>query len=410
MEQPPSPVSVTVEPGLNDTLPGPTEESEVQVLNGGRGAGVDWPWPPLAGMFPYDDEMLFHDVEWEGIVSIEPPCVYFIFDPDSRALLDGQLTRLAWSLPYPLVRFDENTQTLWYRDIPIFHGDRVLTGGNEGAEKVGGKEIHELHLFWDACNAHGIAITPGFESVERLCSNKSPELAWRQEEELERICVEDTRPWNQRELLEQQGIATAAEPPTPGRGPGQPPPEAELAPPSFSSMHAYHPDMELELAKLVGVLSIELTGPNYYPERVCAYLYPTAASASQTVLWGDSWKHTGPDGQPLAVALDLPYPQVRFDEENQTLWNGDIGPMATGDRVIADPIAPPDFNNDYGNHKQPHEPLGDVCEKANASATVLDIQPVEHYCTHNPPPRHRSQCEQAISPQTQSQNHLTPPK
>ncbi len=176
-------------------------------------------------------------------------------------------------------------------------------------------------------------------------------------------------------------------------------------------MHPHHPDMELEMAKLVGILKIEPAGLNDY-ERVCAYLHPTASSTSQGVLWGDLWKHTGPDGRPLAVLLDLPYPQVRFDEDNRTLWNGDVGPMTTGDLIIADPLSPPDFNDTgYGRPKQPHEALINVaCDKANAKATVLDIQTVEHYCTHDTPARHQSQCEQAMNLRHLPEYQLTLPE
>jgi len=78
------------------------------------------------------------------------------------------------------------------------------------------------------------------------------------------------------------------------------------------------------------------------------------------------------DGLGRRIALSLSYPLVRLDEGTRTLWNGgipiahgdrDIGPIATGDRVIADPISLPDFNdNGYGNHKQPHKPvINDPC-------------------------------------------------
>ncbi|WP_420434654.1 hypothetical protein [Candidatus Poriferisocius sp.] len=403
--------------------PGPPEGSGAVGHEGDLWDGVGWPRPPLAGMrVDYPERMGPSSFFLHGIVSIEPPCAYLTnfsagFGDDSLAIWEGR--RLALSLLYPEVRFDEDNQTLWnpelwddYDDIPIAHGDRVIVSSDPLLEDIGDKEPHELHLFWNACPAHGIASPWGFwTSVEWLCSNRPPEWVWHQGQELERICVEDTRPWNQRDLLEQQGLAPAAEAPAQRLGPGDPPPVAELPPPPLFDMHPYHPDMELELSTLVGIVSIESVPPNYDLEQKCVYLYPTAASAPQSALWGDSWKHTGPDGQPLPVRLDLPYPQVRFDDETWTLWNGDIGPITTGDRVIADPISPPDFHTDGYNTraKQPHEPQIHPCRKAGASATVLDIQTVEHYCTHDTPARHQNQCEQAMNPQTQIQNHLTPP-
>ena len=376
--------------------------------------------------------------EWlHAVLSIEPPCAFLtnvsyladVLYPanvleelgyDSLANWEGR--RLALSLPYPQTRLDESDQTLWMiwpirskqwsYDIPIAHGDRVIAAPTVNFDTIGGKEPQELHLFWGLCPAHAVAAESSFASVEWLCSNKPPQWVWHEGQELERICVEDTRPWNQRDLLEQQGIASVGEPPVVGIDPGEPPPVAELPPPPLHGAYPFHPDMELEVAKLVGILLIEPLPRTYFSERECVYLYPTAASASQGVLWGNSWKHIGPDGRPLAVRLDLPYPQVRFDEDAWTLWNGDIGPMTTGDRVIVDPVAPPDFNTtlSQSRNKQPHESLTGVCGKANARATVLDIQPVEHYCTHNTPARHKGQCEQAMSLRNKPEFQLTLPE
>ncbi len=361
-------------------------------------------------MFANHPEIQFPAEDVPGIVSIEPPCVYFFPDPDYRSA-DGRRFRLALSLPYPDVRFDESTQTLWNGDIPISHGDRVGAGGGSSYD-VGGKEHYDLYLFWDACAAHGVETTPGLTSIKWYCTQDPPE--WPSaEQEWQRVCVEDKRPWNQGDLLEREGLAPVVEPPSADQSPGEPPPVTQMVPPPFLDMHPYHPDMELEpeLSKLVGILSIEPAPPRYYLERKCVYLYPTAASTTQAVLWGDSWKHTGPDGRPLAVRLELPYPQVRFEEDTWTLWNGDIGPMTTGDRVIADPISLPDFSdNRYGDYKQPHEPQIHPCKRAGASATVLDIRTVEHYCTHDTPPRHQSQCEQAMSLRNQPQTRLTLPE
>jgi hypothetical protein len=361
-------------------------------------------------MFANHPEIQYPAEAGHGIVSIEPPCVYFYLDAEPGSE-EVSRERLALSLPYPKVRFDESTQTLWSGDIPIFHGDRIEAGGG-GLYTVGGKKPDDLHLFWDVCAAHGVETTSGLKSVRWICSHEPSRLGWPSEELLQRTCVEDTRPWNQRDLLERQGLAPVVEPPTANQNPDGPPPTAELPLPPLHGMHPYHPEMELEMATLVGVLSIESADPHSYSERKCAYLYPTAASAQQTVLSGDSWKHTSPDGQPLAVRLDLPYPQVRFEEDTWSLWNGDIGPMTTGDRVIVAPIAPPDFNNNgYDDAKQPHEPLINVsCDKANAKATVLDIRTVEHYCTHDTPARHQSQCEQAMSLRNQPEYQLTPPE
>ena len=349
VELPSAAVSATAEPERDET-DRPPQDSGAGREEGKAQHNEDWPRPPLAGMWVDHPERMSPSHDWlHAVISIQPPCVYLNnvsreFVDDSLAKWEGR--RLALSLRYPEVRFDEDSLTLWNPlweyDIPISHGDRVIVSSDPLLETIGDKEPHELHLFWDVCPAHALARPEGlWTSVEWLCSNRPAKWVWHEGQELEGICVEDTRPWNQRELLEQQGFAPVVEPTADGRGPGEPPTVAELPPPPLHGMHPYHPNMELELAELVGILSIEPAKENSYSERECAYLYLTASSASQAVLWGDSWKHTSPDGQPLAVLLDLPYPQVRFDEDAWTLWNGDIGPMATGDRVIAVPIRPP---------------------------------------------------------------------
>lgn len=419
VELPSATVSTTAEADLS--------EAERPPDGPGTGGGEDgqqhdedWPRPPLAGMWVDHPERMSPSHGWlHAVISIQPPCVYLNnvsreFVDDSLAKWEGR--RLALSLRYPEVRFDEDSLTLWNPlweyDIPISHGDRVIVSSDPLLETIGDKEPHELHHFWDVCPAHALARPEGlWTSVEWLCSNRPAKWVWHEGQELEGICVEDTRPWNQRELLEQQGFAPVVEPTAASLESREPPPVAELPPPLLHGAYPYHPEMELDLAKLIGILSIEAAPRNYDSERECVYLYPTSASAHQTVLWGDSWKYTDPDGRPLAVRLDLPYPQVRFDEGTRTLWNGDIGPMTTGDRVIVASMAPPDFNNNgYDDAKQPHETLiGDPCNKSNARTTVLELQTVEHYCTHNTPARHQSQCEQAMSLRHQPQAHLTPP-
>ena len=140
MGQPSATVSATAEPERSGPLVQLSEESGDEGQEGGGWDGEDWPQSPLAGMYVSHSEMMFQLEEWQGMVSIEPPRVYFYFDPDPLSE-DARPGRLALSLPYPRVRFDESTQTLWSRDIPISHGDRVLTGGNEGGYTVGARNV-----------------------------------------------------------------------------------------------------------------------------------------------------------------------------------------------------------------------------------------------------------------------------
>ncbi len=124
--------------------------------------------------------------------------------------------RLALQLLYPDVRFDEETQTLWNLlwgeyDIPISHGDRVIVRAEPFSEDIGGKEPGDLHLFWDVCPAHAVT-DPVFilTSLEWLCMNRPSQWGGLFGNELVRMCNEDI-PWNQRELLEKQGIVIDVE-------------------------------------------------------------------------------------------------------------------------------------------------------------------------------------------------------
>lgn len=114
VDQPSAAVSATVEP---EPSYGPALPREVAAGN----VGGDWPRPSLAGMYAYHPEQTFPSEEHMGIVSMEPPCVYFFSDPDELSA-KGIGRRLALSLSYPQARFDESAQTLWNSDIPVTHG------------------------------------------------------------------------------------------------------------------------------------------------------------------------------------------------------------------------------------------------------------------------------------------------
>lgn len=93
----------------------------------------------LAGLFPWDTEQLSHDVGENAVLTIEPPCVY--------AEAEG---RYFVRLPRPLVRFDPETNSIWYKTRgPFTSGDEVtLQGGPQRSAQ--GSEFHE-----GGCSARG---------------------------------------------------------------------------------------------------------------------------------------------------------------------------------------------------------------------------------------------------------------
>ena len=73
----------------------------------------------LAGLFPWDTQQAAADYGVQGVLTIEPPCVYL--DNGERYLL-----RLA----RPLVRYDPETDSIWVdEDGPMTTGDEVITWG-----------------------------------------------------------------------------------------------------------------------------------------------------------------------------------------------------------------------------------------------------------------------------------------
>ena len=93
----------------------------------------------LSGLFPWDTEQLSHDVGENAVLTIEPPCVY--------AEASG---RYFVRLPRPLVRFDSETNSIWYKTRgPFTTGDEItLQGGPE--RSVYGSESYE-----GGCSARG---------------------------------------------------------------------------------------------------------------------------------------------------------------------------------------------------------------------------------------------------------------
>ncbi|MCY4458539.1 MAG: hypothetical protein OXB90_11440 [Acidimicrobiaceae bacterium] len=355
-----------------------------------------WPLPSFAGMYPpHPEDGETPDPSWDlgstGVLSIEPPCVYVTLQNALRYNVEGGVVddgpyRIALSLPYPLVRLDDNGETLWFGNTPFVTGEWVsmtqhllhkptnpyiiLIRGSQylsnvvktrNTAYVDFAPRHSLQ-FSNRCAADGFLRVGSLNRVD--CAQPMERDATYVEE---RWC--DTR-----DAVIKRGLIPIADPPT---GDLSAPLLADLAPPPFDYMFAYHPDLESEVSELMGEPT-ETTGifaigspsqDDYETERECVYLY---VARDPTTSRGDQKQHDNANGKPLAIRLDMPYPQIRYDPNTQTIWNNDVGPISLGDRAKIKTVNAPDFNI---NGKQPHETIGGLCPNSNTYAKVIDIQP-----------------------------------
>ena len=93
----------------------------------------------FAGMWDYNEGEPFHNAAAEGILLIEEPCVYIIYDyasiyPPPEDLPDP--IRIFLKLPRDQTRYDPDTEAIWVHDQgPMISGDRVGAGGG-GVDRI----------------------------------------------------------------------------------------------------------------------------------------------------------------------------------------------------------------------------------------------------------------------------------
>ena len=354
-----------------------------------------WLVPSMPGMWIGHPNTEWNADAVPGVVVIEPPCVYLMHEYGKG------VERVALELTYPEFRLDHVTETLWRNDTALVTGDRVITSGSF--------RVREDYLFWNRCTAQRWHYVDGLTPLN--CNN--PGTKWERsycedhEELFGGLSFSDCKNPATDEL---SGLCQQIEDATRIQDRGVPPPTDSFPLPELSGMFPYHPDLELELRRLIGIVHFREFDPVNSDRLPCVTVFPTASSTQQTALWGDTWQATEPNGYPLSVLLSLPFPQVRYDQTTKTLWNGDIGPIKSGDRVIIDPISQPNYYaaRSYGRYKEYYEQLINGCG-ANAEVQVVDIQTVEQYCTNNTPSRHQDQCQQAIQLKQANANPLPYP-
>lgn len=99
----------------------------------------------LAGLFPWDTQQGAADYGVQGVLTIEPPCVYL--DNGERYLL-----RLA----RPLIRYDPETNSIWVDEHgPMTTGDEVITWGGGDSPFDG--------PYARTCTAAGEVFSPGLK-------------------------------------------------------------------------------------------------------------------------------------------------------------------------------------------------------------------------------------------------------
>lgn len=102
----------------------------------------------LAGLFPWDTEQAATDYGLDGVLTIEPPCVYV--DREHRYFL---------RLPRPMTRFDPDNNAIWVDEHgPMTTGDEVTTWGGGPQDSVYGSEFYE-----GTCKAHGEVFSPALQ-------------------------------------------------------------------------------------------------------------------------------------------------------------------------------------------------------------------------------------------------------
>ena len=99
----------------------------------------------LLGLFAWDNDQMAADYGLQGVLTIEPPCVYV-----------GWEHRYFLRLPRPMVRFDPESNAIWVDEHgPMTTGDEVMTWGGGPIDSVFGSEPYE-----GTCTAQGEVFSP----------------------------------------------------------------------------------------------------------------------------------------------------------------------------------------------------------------------------------------------------------
>ncbi|MCQ3815278.1 MAG: hypothetical protein KTU85_12805, partial [Acidimicrobiia bacterium] len=198
-----------------------------------------WLVPSMPGMWIGHENIQTEMEAVPGVVVIEPPCVYLMHEYGKG------VERVALELTYPEFRLDHVTETLWYNDTALVTGDRVITNGSS--------QVGEDYLFWNSCTAQ----RRKFEHALTPLNCEQPGTKWERsycedhEELFEGLSFSDCENPATAEL---SGLCQQIEDATRIQDRGDPPPTDSLPLPELSGMFPYHPDLELELRRLIGIV------------------------------------------------------------------------------------------------------------------------------------------------------------
>ena len=226
----------------------------------------------IVGTYAWHPDNGLHDSVWSGTLEIDAPCVYLDVTLQAKGTASSppkEPLRSFLRLPEPLIRYDADTQTIWFEDHnPIVSGDEVVATGSEGWQQIwNANEEDGTHHFarqWKTGDDGRLHRTDG--------------------------CPANVSFW----------AASLSLPPMP---------DAELAnnvgaAESLAGLFAW--DIEQQHADEAGHGVLIVDPP-------CLYIQS---------LGGESRSF-----------LRLPRPLVRLDRDTNSIWFGESGPMTTGDAV-----------------------------------------------------------------------------
>ena len=229
----------------------------------------------FAGMWDYNEKEPFHDAQIQGLLLIEVPCVYVVYDYADRLVLPGrppeeeqlpEPVRIFLELPRDQTRYDPDTETIWVGDdVPMTSGDRVTAGGGGVSQTPP-----------DACSTDVDHVFTASGMAPKLCDQRF-----------------------QPDHLSQIGC----------RKPDDPDP--------LAGMWSYDPAIPSYAPAAEGILLIE--GPCVFVVDDFMWLVPSVPLEKLP--------------EPVRVFVNLPRAQTRYDPDTETIRVHDQGPMASGDRV-----------------------------------------------------------------------------
>ncbi len=266
--RPAAPLTTTLTPTTQSIAEQPPTTSTTNTTQAGSELSLE-----LAGMYGWDPENGFHNVELSGTLIIEEGCPYLDVTRDGEPVLtpSGEQLRTFLRLPEPRTRFDPNTGAVWVNgNGPMHTGTKIDLIGSEGYPMK--------WLFYD--DGAKTEFNPNSEGESKCPAHISNYAA--------SITPEGTPDNNTPTVAELPGLGLHA--------------ADETSPTNAQGDER-------------GVLLIE---------PPCVYIMFT----------GQADESDGKEPTARRYFLSLRRPFVRYDADTQTLWYANHGPFKNGDTVL----------------------------------------------------------------------------